>query len=169
MHCIQNTTSRKDIFSVFNLKAIINRIAKSTEPEFSTSLNIREVPTFYAVESTLPKIPQSLKETLVRMCAIAATKLTTAQKDIIEKANQYGLSYQLEISESDRWNHFVDIIYSWEDLLEEAKGYKINWDSSKHDPLILRSLIEEQQEKEYIEAIEIRKEEDSQIYKIKSP
>jgi hypothetical protein len=42
MHCIQNTTSRKDIFSVFNLKAIINRIAKSTEPEFSTSLNIRE-------------------------------------------------------------------------------------------------------------------------------
>ena len=152
MHCIQNTTSRKDIFAAINLKAIINRIAKRIEPEFSTSLDIKEVPTFYVAESTLPKIPQSLKETLVRMCTIAATKLTKAQKDIIEKANQYGLSYQLEISESDRWNHFVDIIYSWEDLLEEAKGYKINWDSSKHDPLILRSLIEEQQEKEYIEA-----------------
>jgi hypothetical protein len=92
MNSTQNLTFRKDIFTNISLKTIINNIAKRLEPSFNGNPNITEVPNFYKAEPALPAISTSLKETLARMCTAAASKLTTSQKNLLEKANQYGMS-----------------------------------------------------------------------------
>jgi hypothetical protein len=150
MHSTQNLTFRKDIFTNISLKTIINNIAKRLEPSFNHNPNITEVPNFYKAEPALPAISTSLKETLSRMCSAAAAKLTTSQKNLLEKANQYGMSYQVEISESNHWNKFVDAVYEWEDLLEEAKELKLNWNEARYAPKILSRLIAEARAKDSI-------------------
>jgi hypothetical protein len=143
MHSTQNPTFRKGIFTNISLKTIINNIAKRVEPSFNGNPNITEVPNFYKAEPALPAISSSLKETLSRMCSAAAAKLTTSQQNLLGKADQYGMSYQVEISESNHWNKFVDAVYEWEDLLEEAKELKLNWNEARYAPKILSKLVAE--------------------------
>jgi hypothetical protein len=148
MNSTQNLTFRKDIFTSISLKTIINNIAKRPEPSFNRNPNITEVPNFYKAEPALPAISTSLKETLARMCTAAAAKLTTPQQNLLAKANQYGMSYQVEISESNHWNKFVEAVYEWEDLLEEAKELKLNWNESRYAPKILSKLVAEARAKD---------------------
>ena len=56
---------------------------------------------------------------------IPTAKLTSSQKNILEKADQYGMEYQLDITESLSWNDFVDAVYQWEDLLEESNDLQL--------------------------------------------
>ena len=75
------------------------------------------------------------------MCLRAAAKLPSSQKNILEKTNQYGMEYQLDITESPSWNDFVDAIYQWEDLLEESNDLQLNWNESKYDPVTLSKKV----------------------------
>ena len=84
----------------------------------SPEVAIEEIPNFYKAQPTLPEITPELKATITRMCSKAAVKLFSSQKNILEKAEQYGM--QLDITESPSWNKFVDTVYQLEDLLEES-------------------------------------------------
>lgn len=96
----------------------------------SSEANIEETPNFYRAQPTLPEITPELKATIARMFAKAAVKLTSSQKNILEKAEQYGMEYQLDITESPSWNKFVDFVYQWEDLLEESSDLQLNWNKT---------------------------------------
>lgn len=116
---------------------------KTRKSEQHAKPGISEVPTFHKAKPDFAKIPSDIRATLERMCAAAYHKLTLSQKTILEKANQYGMSYQLDISESEGWNKFTDAVYRWEDLLEAAEELNISWDESNYDPVGLKQAIEE--------------------------
>ena len=129
------------------LRSISNSIAKRVGRFRSSSLNtnnsISEVPVFHQAKASATEIPPELKTTITRMCIKAATKLTASQRNIIEKADQYGIEYQLDLTESSRWNDFVGSIYEYEDLLEQAKELNINWNESVYAPMALSRKIKE--------------------------
>ena len=103
----------------------------------SPEVAIEEIPSFYKAQPTLPEITPELKATIARMYAKAVVKLTSSQKNILEKAEQYGMEYQLDITESPSWNKFVDSVYQWEDLLEESSDLQLSWNEAKYDPVAL--------------------------------
>jgi hypothetical protein len=107
----------------------------------STEATIEEIPSFYKAQPTLPEITPELKATIARMYAKAAVKLTSSQKNILEKAEQYGMEYQLDITESPSWNKFVDSVYQWEDLLEESSDLQLSWNEAKYDPVALSQKV----------------------------
>ena len=73
----------------------------------SPAVAIKEAPSFYKTQTTLPEITPELKATITRMCTKAASKLSSSQKNILEKADQYGIEYQLDITESPWRNDFA--------------------------------------------------------------
>ena len=107
----------------------------------SPEVAIEEIPNFYKAQLTLPEITPELKATIARMCAKATVKLTLSQKNILDKAEQYGMEYQLDITESPSWNDFVDHVYQWEDLLEESSDLQLNWNEAKYDPVALSKKV----------------------------
>jgi hypothetical protein len=107
----------------------------------SPEATIEETPSFYKAQLTLPEITPELKATIARMCAKATVKLTLSQKNILDKAEQYGMEYQLDITESPSWNDFVDHVYQWEDLLEESSDLQLNWNEAKYDPVALSKKV----------------------------
>ncbi|MDP5021298.1 MAG: hypothetical protein NWP91_06175, partial [Rickettsiaceae bacterium] len=62
-------------------------------------------------------------------------------KNILEKAEQYGMEYQLDITESPSWNDFVDAVYQWEDLLEESSDLQLSWNEAKYNPVALSQKV----------------------------
>ena len=110
---------------------------------------IEEIPNFYKAQLTLPEITPELKATIARMCAKATVKLTLSQKNILEKADQYGMEYQLDITESPNWNDFVYAIYQWEDLLEESNDLQLNWSESQYNPVALSKKVSQVQVEEF--------------------
>ena len=49
----------------------------------SPEVAIEEIPNFYKAQPPLPEITPELKATIARMCAKAAVKLTSSQKNIL--------------------------------------------------------------------------------------
>ena len=141
-NCQSPAKSKSDI-----LRSILNSIAKRVGRFRSSSQNknnsISEVPVLHQAKASATEISPELKATITRMCIKAATKLTASQRNIIEKADQYGIEYQLYLTESSRWNDFVDSIYEYEDLLEQAKELNINWNESVYAPMALSRKIKE--------------------------
>ena len=84
------------------LRSISNSIAKRVGRFRSSSLNtnnsISEVPVFHQTKASTTEISPELKTTITRMCIKAATKLTASQRNIIEKADQYGIEYRSMIA-----------------------------------------------------------------------
>ena len=115
----------------------------------SPEVAIEEIPNFYKAQLTLPEITPELKATIARMCAKATVKLTLSQKNILEKADQYGMEYQLDITESPNWNDFVYAIYQWEDLLEESNDLQLNWNESQYNPVALSKKVSQVQVEEF--------------------
>ena len=107
----------------------------------SPEATIEEIPSFHKNTATLPEITPELSVTIARMCAKAAVKLTSSQKNILEKAEQYGMEYQLDITKSPSWNDFVDAVYQWEDLLEESSDLQLSWNEAKYDPVALSQKV----------------------------
>ena len=107
----------------------------------SPEATIEEIPSFYKAQPTLPEITPELKATIARMCSKVSAKLTSSQKNILEKAEQYGMEYQLDITESPSWNDFVDAVYQWEDLLEESSDLQLSWNEAKYDPMALSQKV----------------------------
>ena len=123
------------------LNSIAKRVGRFRSSLQNTNNSISEVPVFHQTKASTTEIPPELKATITRMCIKAATKLISSQKNIIEKADQYGIEYQLDLTESPRWNDFVDSIYEYEDLLEQAKELNINWNESVYAPMALSRKI----------------------------
>ena len=107
----------------------------------SPEVAIEEIPNFYKAQPTIPEITPEIKATIARMYAKAAFKLTSSQKNILEKAEQYGMEYQLDITESPSWNKFVDSVYQWEDLLEESSDLRLSWNEAKYNPVALSQKV----------------------------
>jgi len=117
----------------------------------SPVIAIKEAPSFYKAQATPPELTPELKATIARMCAKAAAKLSSSQKNILEKANQYGMEYQLDITESPSWNDFVDAVYQWEDLLEESSDLNLDWNESKYDAVTLSKKVSKGRGQEFQE------------------
>ena len=107
----------------------------------SPEATIEEIPNFYKAQPTIPEITSEIKATIARMCFKVSAKLTSSQKNILEKAEQYGMEYQLDITESPSWNKFVDSVYQWEDLLEESSDLQLSWNEAKYDPVALSQKV----------------------------
>ena len=117
----------------------------------STESTTKEFPVFHKAQATPPELTPELKATIARMRAKAAAKLSSSQKNILEKADQYGMEYQLDITESPNWNDFVDAIYQREDLLEESNDLQLNWNESKYDPVTLSKKVSKGRGQEFQE------------------
>ena len=107
----------------------------------SPEVAIEEIPNFYKAQPTIPEITPEIKATIARMYSQVSAKLTSSQKNILEKTEQYGMEYQLDITESPSWNKFVDSVYQWEDLLEESSDLQLNWNEAKYDPVALSKKV----------------------------
>jgi hypothetical protein len=107
----------------------------------SPEVAIEEIPNFYKAQPTIPEITPGIKATIARMYSQVSAKLTSSQKNILEKTEQYGMEYQLDITESPSWNKFVDSVYQWEDTLEESSDLQLNWNEAKYDPVALSKKV----------------------------
>lgn len=107
----------------------------------SPEATIKEIPNFYKAQAALPEITPELSATIARMCSKVSAKLTSSQKNILEKDQQYGMERQSDITESPNWNKFVDAVYQCEDLLEESNNLQLNCNEAKYAPEVLSSQI----------------------------
>ncbi|MDP4709398.1 MAG: hypothetical protein NWS20_05300, partial [Rickettsiaceae bacterium] len=107
----------------------------------SPEVAIEEIPNFYKAQPTIPEITPELKATIARMCSKVSAKLTSSQKNILEKSEQCGMEYQLDITVSPNWNDFVDSVYQWEDFLEESSDLQLSWNEAKYDPVALSQKV----------------------------
>jgi hypothetical protein len=83
------------------------------------------------------------------MCSKVSAKLTSSQKNILEKAEQYSMEYQSDVTESPNRNKFVDAVYQWENLLEEPSDLQLNWNEVKYDPVALSNQVSRDKGEEF--------------------
>lgn len=112
--------------------------------------NITEIPKFYEAKSESLELPASAKETFARIGLRAREAFIEEQ---IERANFYNIPYK--IYGGDYYGLMVDID-KYEYLLEKAKDYCVDWDTSEYDPVALEQAIEEAEYNAYTADQELR-------------
>lgn len=128
--------------------AVAEKIALQTNP------NISDVPTFHTPTISLPKVTAEMRATLSRLSAEACKRalLSEESRNILKKANEYGIGYIHGIQYTNAWDSFVDRVYQWEDLLEESDELHVEWADNNYDPQGLSQAIEvekNEMQKEY--------------------
>ena len=85
--------------------------------------------------------------------------LSEESRNILKKANEYGIGYTHGIQYTNAWDSFVDRVYQWEDLLEESDELHVEWADNNYDPQGLSQAIEvekNEMQKEYCVNIKLR-------------
>ena len=106
--------------------------------------NITETPKFHEAKTESLELPESAKETFARIITRAKEVFIEEQ---IERANFYNISYELY---GDNYYQLMQDIDQYEYLLEKAKDYCVDWDTSEYDPVALEQLIEEAEHNAYL-------------------
>lgn len=145
---LKNLENKKEAIRIFeerkqsenNLKKIIDQL-----PE-----NITETPKFHEIKSESVELSDSARETFARIGARAREAFI---EDQIERAMVYNIPYE---SYGDDYYRLMQDIDQYEFLLEKAKEYCIDWDTSEYDPLALEQEIEEAEHLTYLQNQEVR-------------
>lgn len=112
--------------------------------------HISETPKFHEAKKEKLELPESAKETFSRIITIAKEAFI---KEQIERANFYNISYELY---GDNYCRLMQDIDQYEYLLEKAKDYCVDWDTSEYDPIALEQAIEEAEYNAYLQDQSLR-------------
>ena len=138
--------SSKEAVQVFsNLEQLRQAVKISNERQVvKLPDNITELPKFHEAKTESLELSESAKETFARIGLRAREAFIEEQ---IERANFYNISYELY---GDNYYQLMQDIDRYEYLLEKAKDYCIDWDSSEYDPIALEQAIDEAEYNAYM-------------------
>lgn len=147
LQILKNLETKKEAIRIFeerkqseeNLKKIIDQL-----PD-----NITETPRFHEAKSQSVELSDSARETFARIGARAREAFI---EDQIERAMAYNIPYE---NYGDDYYRLMQDIDKYEFLLEKAKEYCVDWDTSEYDPLALEQEIEEAEHLAYLQNQEI--------------
>lgn len=147
LQILKNLEAKKEAIRIFeerkqseeNLKKIIDQL-----PD-----NITETPKFYEAKSQSVELSDSARETFARIGVRAREAFI---EDQIERAMAYNIPYE---NYGDDYYRLMQDIDKYEFLLEKAKEYCVDWDTSEYDPLALEQEIEEAEHLAYLQNQEI--------------
>ena len=148
----KNLLTPREAIQVFsNLEAAreANEIFKQRSAQ-ALPANIAETLKFHEAKTESLELSDSAKETFTRIGIRAREAFIEEQ---IERANFYNISYELY---GDNYYQLMQDIDQYEYLLEKAKDYCIDWDTSEYEPLVLDQAIEEAEHNAYVHDQELR-------------
>jgi hypothetical protein len=148
LQILKNLETKKEAIRIFeerkqseeNLKKIIDKL-----PE-----NITETPKFHEAKSESVELSDSARHTFARIGVRAREAFIEEQ---IERANLYNIPHQ---TYGDNYYQLIQDIDKYEFLLEKAKDYCVDWDTSEYDPVALEQAIEDAEHSAYAENQELR-------------
>ena len=144
-------SSKEAVQVFFNLEQLRQAVKISNERQVAKLPdNITELPKFHEAKTESLELPESAKETFARIITRAKEAFIEEQ---IERANFYNISYELY---GDNYYKLMQDIDQYEYLLEKAKDYCVDWDTSEYDPVALEQLIEEAEHNAYLHDQELR-------------
>ena len=143
---------QKEAAQVFtNLEQLRKAVKISNERQATKlSVNITEIPKFHEAKTESLELPESAKETFARIGIRVREAFIEEQ---IERASLYNIPYE---NYSDNYYQLMVDIDKYEYLLERAKDYCVDWDTSEYDPLALEQAIEEAEHNAYTADQELR-------------
>jgi hypothetical protein len=112
--------------------------------------NITETLKFHKTKNESTELPTSAKETFARISLRAREDFIEEQ---IERASLYNIPYK---SYGDDYYRLMFDIDHYEYLLEKAKDYCVDWDTSEYDPIALEQELEEAEHNAYLYNQELR-------------
>lgn len=106
--------------------------------------NIKEVPKFHEAKNEPVELSASSRDRFARIGERAREAFIEEQ---IERANFYNIPYE---TYGDNYYQLMQDIDQYEYLLEKAKDYCVDWDTSEYDPVALEQLIKEAEHNAYL-------------------
>jgi hypothetical protein len=143
------TQKAVQVFSNLEAAREANAIFKKRSGQ-ALPANITETPKLPEAKTESQELPESAKETFARISLRAREAFIEEQ---IERASLYNISYKNY--GNDYYRLMVDIDH-YEYLLEKAKDYCVDWDTSEYDPVALEQELEEAEHNAYLYNQELR-------------
>lgn len=144
----------KEAVQVFtNLEQLRQAVKISNERNMldkQLPVNITEIPKFHEANTESLELPESAKETFARIGVRVREAFIEEQ---IERACLYNIPYE---NYGDNYYQLMVDIDEYEYLLEKAKDYCVDWDTSEYDPVALEQAIEEAEHNAYLQDQELR-------------
>jgi hypothetical protein len=126
-------------------KAYFQRNSQKALPD-----HISEFPKFHEAKEDKVELSDSTKETFARIVIRVREEFVEEQ---IERANFYNIPYE---TYGDNYYQLMQDIDQYEYLLEKAKDYCVDWDTSEYEPLALEQELEEAEHNAYMHDQELR-------------
>jgi len=142
----KNLLKPREVIQVFsNLEAAreANEIFKQRSVQ-SLPANIAETPKFHEAKTESLELSDSAKETFARIGIRVREAFIEEQ---IERASLYNIPYKIY---GDNYYGLMVDIDNYEYLLEKAKDYCVDWDTSEYDPVALEQAIDEAEYNAYM-------------------
>jgi hypothetical protein len=142
----------KEAVQVFsNLEQLRQAVKISNERQVAKLPdNLTELPKFHEAKTESLELPESTKETFARIVIRVREEFVEEQ---IERANFYNIPYE---TYGDNYYQLMQDIDQYEYLLEKAKDYCVDWDTSEYEPLALEQELEEAEHNAYMADQELR-------------
>ena len=142
----------KEAVQVFsNLEQLRQAVKISNERQVAKLPdNLTEIPKFHEAKTESLEIPESAKETFARIVIRVREEFVEEQ---IERANFYNIPYE---TYGDNYYQLMQDIDQYEYLVEKAKDYCVDWDTSEYEPLALEQELEEAEHNAYMADQELR-------------
>ena len=136
----------KEAVQVFsNLEQLRQAVKISNERQIAKLPdNLTELPKFHEAKTESLELPESTKETFARIVIRVREEFVEEQ---IERANFYNIPYE---TYGDNYYQLMQDIDQYEYLLEKAKDYCVDWDTSEYEPLALEQELEEAEHNAYM-------------------
>jgi len=137
---------QKEAAQVFsNLEQLRQAVKISNERQVAKLPdNLMELPKFHEAKSESVQLSDSAKETFARIITRAKEAFIEEQ---IERANFYNIPYE---TYGDNYYQLMVDIDKYEYLLEKAKDYCVDWDTSEYDPVALEQAIDKAEYNAYM-------------------
>jgi hypothetical protein len=148
LQILKNLETRKEAIRIFEER----KQSKETLEKIIDQLpaNITETPKFHEAKNESVELSDSARETFARIGLRAREAFI---EDQIERVMVYNIPYK---NYRDDYYRLMQDIDQYEFLLEKAKDYCVDFDTSEYDPIALEQEIEEAEHNAYIADQELR-------------
>jgi hypothetical protein len=147
LQILKNLETKKEAIRIFEERKQSQETLKKIIDQLPD--NITETPKFHEAKSQSVELSDSARETFARIGVRVREAFIEEQ---IERAMDYNIPYE---SYGDDYYRLMQDIDKYEFLLEKAKEYCVDWDTSEYDPLALEQEIEEAEHLTYLQNQEI--------------
>ena len=132
------------VFSNLEQARISVEIFNNRKSREQLPANITETPKFNEAKTESLELSDSAKETFARIGIRVREAFIEEQ---IERASLYNIPYKIY---GDNYYGLMVDIDNYEYLLEKAKDYCVDWDTSEYDPVALEQAIDEAEYNAYM-------------------